>query len=133
MLKSAVGCVLSRLSASTYPQSYASAFRLPAAAAFLSILPAFLISFLHRQFLSDIAHLYAMNERGSPTNGAGHMHRFRHFLDVRSLFERRLRVRIDAVWTLHGVSDGQSDEGLLALRQHALGKHRAVVVHEFIP
>src|SRR5438094_822772 len=87
----------------------------------------------HAYLAGSIAHLQAMHQRRSSANGRGDMHGFAHLFQVRALLETRLRIRVDAVWTLNGVRHAQCDEALLALRERALRENRAVPVRKFLP
>src|SRR4026208_530960 len=62
-----------------------------------------------------------------------YVHSFAHLFDVRAFLERRLCISIDAIRALHGVRDGQRDQGLLTLGKRAFREHRSVPIRKLLP
>ncbi len=56
---------------------------------------------LHGKPVQMVAHLHAVHQCRATANGGGDVHRLGHLLEVGTLLEAGLRVRVDAVGALH--------------------------------
>ena len=67
---------------------------------------------LHGLRLDLFQHLYAVHQRGAAPNRRGYMHGLGHLLEVRSLAETLVRVGVNTIGALYGMSHGQRDQRL---------------------
>src|ERR1051325_125443 len=81
---------------------------------------------------SACSFLHPVHQRRAAADGAGHVHGLGHLLEVGAFLQTLRRVRVDAVRALHGVRDGERDQGLLARGERAGGEDGVVVVEEFL-
>jgi hypothetical protein len=82
--------------------------------------------------VSNIAHLNAVNQRSTASNGCNDMNRFCHFSQVRPLFQAGLGISVDAIGALDRMGDSQRNEGLFALGQFAFSKYGIIILEEFM-
>ena len=68
----------------------------------------------HPQPAHLLAHLHAVHQRGSATDGDRHVQRLGHLLEVGALLLAVPGVGVDAVRALHGMRDRERDQALLA-------------------
>jgi hypothetical protein len=89
-------------------------------------------SLSHGYFVSNIAHLNAMNQGSAASNGCNDMNRFCHFGQVRPLFKAGPGIGIDTIRALDGMGDCQRNEGFFAFGQFAFSKYGIIILEEFM-
>jgi hypothetical protein len=72
--------------------------------------------------------LYGMDQRRPAANGRGHVHGFRDVLQAHPFFQAGFGIRINAVWTLDDVGNGNAYQHLLSFGEFPRFKRGRVPV-----